>query len=353
MPQDTFAGQVSPAVIKARPEAGGLALTPMPLGPIGPRDVLVRVHYAAICGTDLHLYKWNGWAARTYRPPFPLGHELGGEVVEIGAEVTAVAPGDIVSAETHIYCGTCSQCRANRRHTCLNLKVFSKLGQGCFRRHTVVPERALRKVPATIGARRAAIMEPLGVSIRVLMETDIRAATVLIVGCGPIGLFAVAGAAALGAARILAVDPVPFRRELAGAVGADRTAASVEDIVAGTGGPGAERIDVAIDGSGHPGAIRAALEALTPGGSLIIASLPDEEISLDISRHVVLREIQLRGIYGRLIDETWLAVERLLSAGAIDVEPILTHSFPLEDFERAFDIAASGQAGKVMFDLSD
>jgi len=339
------------SLFKARAAPGALSLEAVPLPEIGAQDVLVRVHSAAICGTDLHLFKWNAWAARHYQPPFPLGHEFSGEVLEVGSGVTRFTSGDRVVAETHLPCGDCDQCRANRRHTCLNLRLFSRLGRGCFCSHTVVPEQSLRKVPGHLDLRTAAIMEPLGVSVRAVMETDIRAANVLVIGCGPIGLFAIAAARALGAARITAADPVPFRQQLAAELGTDAAFASLDDLVSRTG-LRADNFDVAIDASGHPEAIRAGVSLLRPGGGMIIASLPSQEVSLDLSRHIVLREIVVRGVYGRLIDETWLQVESLLAAGRLQLDAILTHSFPLADFEQAFQTAASGQAGKVLFDLS-
>jgi threonine 3-dehydrogenase len=343
--------EAADSLVKARAEPGALLLDRRPLPALGAQDVLVRVHSAAICGTDLHLYKWNNWASRHYHPPFPLGHEFSGVILEVGAGVTRLTEGERVVAETHLSCGHCEQCRANRRHTCLNLRLFSRLGRGCFCSHTVVPEQTLRKVPEQLDLRVAAIMEPLGVSVRAVMATEIRAARLLVIGCGPIGLFAVAAAKALGAATIVAVDPAPFRRQLAAELGARHTLASLDDEADGSGA-GAADFDVAIDASGHPGAIRAGLALLKPGGSLIIASLPSEAVSLDLARHVVLREIVVRGVYGRLIDETWLQVENLLAAGTLDVRPILTHSFPLADYDRAFKTAASGEAGKVLFDFS-
>jgi threonine 3-dehydrogenase len=341
-------------LVKERTGHGGVALHERPLRPMGPQEVLVRVHRAAICGTDLHVYEWNDWAARNYRLPIPMGHELGGEVVAVGGLVTGLEPGMRVSAETHIACGHCRQCRANRRHTCLNLKLFSKQGLGCFSDHTVVPASALRRVPDDLPFRDASIMEPLGVGVRAAMEADLRGRNALVVGCGPIGLFTIAATRALGAARVIAADLHPYRRDLAARLGADAVIdpAATPLPQAAQEASGGEGIDAAIDASGNGRAIQEALTCLVPGGSLILAGLPSAPVALDLAKDVIVREAQIRGIFGRLIDETWLATESLLRSGRLNVEPVLTHSFPLERFEEAFELAVSGAAGKVMFEMA-
>ena len=338
-------------LVMARPERGAIALDRRALPAIGPDDALIRVRRAGICGTDLHIVSWNAWAAGSYVPPVALGHEFCGEVVERGRDVTRLEPGDLVCAETHIACGTCSQCRRNRRHTCLDLRVFSKLGRGCFAEYTVVPQQALRRVPPAIPLDRAAVMEPFGIALRAVMEADLRVESFFVVGCGPTGLFAVAAARALGAGRIIAADPLPFRRDLALAVGADaaidpQAGAYDRQVAALTQGEG---VAVALDTSGHPPAIRDALACLSPGGTMFLIGLPSKDVAFDLARQVVLRETSLRGLYGRRIDETWMAAEKLLASPSLRIEPILTHHFPLAAFDEAFATAQSGQAGKVLF----
>ena len=333
-------------VIKERPEENGLALRERPLRPLGADDVLVRVHSAAICGTDLHIYKWNRWAAQTYRPPFAMGHEFGGTVVATGSAVRRVADGDTVTAETHIPCGHCPQCRMNRRHTCENMRLFGRLGLGCMAALTVVPEASLRIVPRDIPIELATMMEPMGVAVRAAREIDVGGAHVLVLGCGPIGLFAVAAARAFGAARITASEPSAYRRRLAQAVGADLALDPTATPIA-TALDGA-KVDAVIDASGHEQAVAAALECIRSGGEVVFASLPDKSFAIDIARHVVLREITLRGVYGRRIDETWIQVEALLRSQGSTFAKVLTHYFPLERFDEAFALAASGEAGKVV-----
>lgn len=332
-------------LVKARAEPDGLALETHALPPLGPTDVLLSIKRAAICGTDLHIYRWNDWAARTYRTPAPMGHEFAAEVVATGDAVARLKPGQLVTVETHIPCGRCRQCRMNRRHTCLDMRLFSRLGRGCFGDRTVVPEAALRVVPDGIPLEHACIMEPLGISVRAVMEANVAAATVLVSGCGPVGLFAIAAARALGAARIVATDVSDTRLQIARAVGADatvdpRTAAALSQALP-------DGADAALETSGVTSAISDTLAAMRPGGQVFMLGLPDSPVPIDITRHVVLREIAVRGLYGRLIDETWLQVERLLLAKALNLAPILTHTFPLAEYDRAFALAASGAAGKV------
>ena len=337
------------AVVKARPEPGGLAFVERALPPLDDHDVLIEIRRSAICGTDLHLFKWNDWARRNYRPPFPLGHEFAGEVTAVGARVETFAIGDRVTAETHLPCGQCRQCRMGRAHTCLKLRLFSRMGLGCFADRTVVPATMLRRVPHGISWESGAVMEPLGVAVRAASEVPVAGAKVLVTGCGAIGLFAIAAARALGAASIVATDPSDYRRALATTCGADAAIEPGALRSASAELSGGDLFDVAIDASGHPAAIGDALAALNPGGSLVLASLPDGEIPIDLTRHVILREITLRGIYGRRLDATWLELERLLASGRLDPMPVLTHALPLERFEEAFALAASGDAGKVSF----
>jgi threonine 3-dehydrogenase len=302
----------------------------------------------------MHIVDWNAWAARNYRPPVPLGHEIGGEVIAVGDLVGSVTVGQPVSIETHLSCGSCDQCRANRRHTCRNLRLFSKLGIGGFCDYAVVPEIAIRGVDPTLPYPLISVLEPLGIGLRLAMEGNVSGRSVLVCGCGPIGLFAIAAARALGAMTIVATDIEAERLVLAKSTGADitidvsRTAAlrALKDAEAPT-------LDLAIDASGSPIAITDALTLLSPGGRLLMAGLPDAPLSLDVATLLIAKELRMQGVYGRLIDETWLAAERLLRTRRLTVEPILTHRFPLADFDEAFRLAASCTAGKVLFELSD
>lgn len=333
------------SVFKERPEANGLALRAVALRAPGPDEAQIRVHSAAICGTDIHIYKWNDWAARTYKPPFAMGHEFGGTVLAVGSAVRRVAVGDTVTAETHIPCGHCPQCRMNRRHTCENMRLFGRLGLGCMGEITVVPEAALRVVPRDIPIEFATMMEPMGVAVRATREINTGGAHVLVLGCGPIGLFAIAAARAFGAARITASEPSAYRRDLARSLGADTVVDPTTTTLPAALGT---KADAVIDTSGHEPAVAVALDCMRSGGDIVFASLPERPFAIDITKHVVLREITMRGVYGRRIDETWLQVEALLRTRGTEFAKVLTHRLPLERFDDAFALACSGEAGKVV-----
>jgi threonine 3-dehydrogenase len=337
-------------LLKTGAASGAMELASRALPALQPHEALVRIRRAGICGTDLHIVQWNEWAARSYALPLALGHEFCGEVVELGTAERRFRTGDRVVAETHLPCGHCRQCRTGRGHTCANLKVFSKLGHGCFADFTVVPTALLRLVPDGVSDDIASIMEPFGIAVRAVMESRVAGADVLVTGCGSIGLMIVIVARALGAARVLISDPSAERRALALLLGAtiavDPRAQAVMDVVReATAGAGTA---VSIDTSGHGDGIRDALASTETGGTLMLTGLPAGAVPLELARHVVLREVTVKGLYGRCIDATWMQMEALLRTGRIDLIPVLTHSFRLDDYAAAFACAASGRSGKVL-----
>jgi len=344
---------VMKALEKQAAGPGGIALVDLPVAEPGRDNVLIRVHTAAICGTDLHIYQWNPWAAANYTPPVPMGHEFSGQIVALGPEVRTLHKGMRVTAETHLACGSCPQCRKGRGHTCKNLRLFSKMGLGCFSEYTTVPESMLRIVPEGICLEAASVMEPLGVSVRAVQEAKVSGADVWVIGCGPIGLFAVAAARVLGANRIFATDLSAFRLAIAEAVGADHAFDSASGcapdvILEKTGGTG---VGVILETSGNPSAIRDCFSGLEPGGKVLLVGLPSSAVPLNLVKDLIVRESRVWGVYGRKIDETWLQVERLLQSGRLDIAPILTHRFGLQEYENAFESAASGRAGKVLLKM--
>ena len=336
-------------LVLTRPHAGAVELVRRDLPPMQPDDAVLRILSAGICGTDLHLLKWNAWAASVYRPPFALGHEFCAEVIDLGENVSHIVRGDRVVAETHLSCGHCSQCRANRRHTCGNLRVFSRLDRGAFADYSVVPAALLRRVPEGVPSSLASLFEPLGIAVRAAMTGNVAGKTVLVTGCGPIGLLAIAVARRFGAQRIVACDVTPIRLELALKLGADVAIDVARQALSDCAGT----VDVAIEASGSAHAINDALACVASGGLLILTGMPAAVVALDLARHVLLREVAIRGLYGRLIDETWLAAERLMTSPAFDLAPLITHRFALEEFAAAFACAASGQGGKVLFQIAD
>lgn len=339
-------------LVLTRGERDAVELVNRALPAVGPGEALVEIRTAGICGTDLHIIGWNGWARSGYRPPVALGHEFCGEIVEIGDRVEGFRVGDRVVAETHLACGHCRQCRMNRRHTCENLTVFSRLGRGGFADLTIVPAALLRRVPDSVSDAIATLMEPLGVAVRAAMMADLRAASVFVTGSGPIGLMTVAAARALGARRIVVSDLSESRLSLARRMGATETH-NPTDMESPARGFLPPDFDVAIDTSGSAAAIRSAMASVRSGGDLILAGMPEGDIALDLTRHVILREVALRGIYGRLIDETWLQAEALLARADFDLAPILTHAYRLEEFGEAIAAARSGNAGKVRFVMKE
>jgi threonine 3-dehydrogenase len=352
MPSARLVAEQFPAqqnvVVLERPEADAVALVRRDLPAMAADEARLRILSAGICGTDLHIIRWNAWAASAYRPPFALGHEFCAEVIDIGESVSHIRRGDRVTAETHLPCG---HCRANRRHTCVNLRVFSRLDRGAFANYAVVPAALLRRVPDGVPSDRASLFEPLGIAVRAATVGEVAGKTVLVTGCGPIGLLAVAVARAFGAHRIAVSDVTKARLDLALQLGADVAVDVSRQAL--HDGIGDTDIDVAIDASGSAQAIADALACVATGRQLILTGMPESAVALDLARHVLLREVMIRGLYGRLIDETWLAAERLMTSPRFDLSPLITHRFELKDFAAAFACAKSGQAGKVLFQIAD
>ena len=336
---------------KQRPGPGQVELTYRTQRPLAPDEVLVRIHRAAICGTDLHIIGWNDWAANSYAPPFALGHEFSGVVLDRGAAVHDIGLGDKVAAETHLPCGHCSQCAADRGHTCLNLRVFSRLDCGAFAEFAIVPAALLRVLPADLPHKYACLMEPLGIGVRAVQVAHAGQGQLVVVGCGPIGLLAVAAAKASGTGRIVAMDLSARRLDLARSIGADvlidpRDPDAQAQLLASVAAGGA---DAAIDSSGTEAGIATALAAVKPGGNMVLAGLPSGKVSLDLSRHVILREVTLRGIYGRRLQSTWRETIAMLPALLPALDRIVTHEYSLAQYDEAFAMATSGEAGKVQF----
>lgn len=335
-------------VVMAAPRRDAIDTVMRDLPALEAGEALVKIRYAGICGTDLHIITWNEWVARSYTPPFALGHEFCGEIVDI-RDGAPFRRGDRVTAETHLACGHCAQCRVGRGHTCENLTTFSRLDRGAFADYSVVPVNLLRKVPDGISDEVGAIMEPLGISVRCAREAGSEGKDMLVSGCGPIGLMAIAAARSFGAQHIVASDPSPERRAFALEMGADSAVDPtggdlVEQVHAQTCSRG---VDVGIETSGAAAAISDGLRAITRGGVMVMAGLPPRDIPVDITGQIVLREVTLRGIYGRRLDETWVESERALSS-TLNVDRVITHIFDLDDYAEAIACARGASAGKVL-----
>jgi threonine 3-dehydrogenase len=338
----------------------GASLEDVPVPEPGEGEVLVRVHAASICGTDLHIYDWNEWAdKRISRVPMTFGHEVAGWVEAVGPEVHHVQPGAFVAAETHIACGMCATCRTGRAHICRNLRILGVDTDGAFAEYVVVPAQNAWIVGEGIAPDHASVMEPFGNAVHATFGTeggeDLLTNPVAVIGCGPIGLFAVAIARALGAWKVFAIEPNGDRRSLAGTMGADllidpTREDPVEVVLRETDGNGAE---VVLEMSGNARAIDQGTRMLARGGRMSMLGLPDGPVTLDLNDQVIFKEARILGITGREMFRTWQQTTTLLSTGRVDVSPVITHRFPLERFDEAFETARSGHAAKVIMFPAD
>lgn len=338
------------AVVKPAPGPGA-EIREVPVPRPGPTDVLIRVTATSMCGTDLHIYRWDQWAAEHFGPtPMVFGHEYCGEVVEVGRDVTMVQVGDFVSGETHIACGRCHLCRTGQLNLCLNMELVGVTRPGCFAEYICIPQENAWVNPPDLPLDIAAIQEPFGNAVHTVFSGAVAARSTLVMGCGPIGLFAIGIAKAAGAAPVWAVDVNDFRLKLATAMGADRVINGtredpVEVVRRESGGEGA---DVALEMSGAPAGIRQAFQALRVGGRISMLGLPSAPFEFDFSNLIVLKGAEVHGVYGRKMFDTWYRTSTLLGRGLVDVSPIITHRMPLAQFERGIDLLMHGDAGKII-----
>ena len=318
-------------------------------------EVLVQVHGASICGTDLHMLEWNAWAEKRVGVlPMTFGHEVAGTVRAVGDEVHHLQRGAFVAAETHIACGHCSTCQTGRAHICENLRILGVDTEGAFAEYVVLPAKNAWVVGEGIDPDVASIMEPFGNAVHAAFGTgggeDIATNSVVVIGCGPIGMFAVGVTRSLGAWKVIAIEPNEYRRVKASEMGADVLLDPTEvDPVAAvleqTKGVGAE---VVLEMSGNAEAIDQGTRMLARGGRISLLGLPDASVTLDLNDQVIFKEARLQGITGREMFRTWQQTTTLLSTGRVEVSPVITHRFPLERWQEAFETTASGSSGKVI-----
>lgn len=339
------------ALVKMLP-ASGLELREVEK-PVPARDeVLIKVKAAALCGTDLHIIDWNMWAQNSgIKLPLIAGHECCGEVVEVGKEVTGLKINDHVSVETHIPCGKCLQCKIGEQHICNDLKMFGINTNGCFAEYAVVPEVCAVKISKEISFEFGSVFEPLGTSFRAVQKCEVAGKNVAVIGCGSIGLFAVASALYMGASQIIALDISSPRLEIAKKIGATTIINSAEEdtvnkVKSSTNGYG---VDAIIECSGNVGAIEQGFKFLRKGGKYALIGLPGKNISLDLGSEVIFKGASIFGIHGREMFSTWYALENALASGRLNISPVITHKMPLEDFENGIELAKKGIASKVVF----
>lgn len=339
------------AVMKKEP-APGVTIAEVDIPKISKDELLLKVKATSICGTDLHIYDWDSWAQRTLKLPLIFGHEVAGEVVEVGRNVKNFKIGDFVSVESHIPCGKCFYCRSGSMHICENLKVIGVDRNGSYAEYVAIPAICAWKQKKSLLPEIASIHEPLGNSVHVVMSTDVKGKVVAIFGCGPTGLFAVGIAKALGAKKVIAIDINRFRLELAKEMKADITLDGADsDIIQKLkklgGGYG---VDIVFEMSGSIPAIKNGFSSLKKGGIFITFGIPSCLVEIDIVNDIIMKEINVKGIYGRLMFKTWENMRKLFLSGKFNPLPVITHRFKLTQFDEAIKTIKSGnvKCGKVV-----
>jgi threonine 3-dehydrogenase len=328
----------------------GMWMTDNPMPEIGANDLMIKIRKTAICGTDMHIFNWDEWSQQTIPVPMIVGHEYVGEVVEIGQEVSGFKIGDRVSGEGHITCGHCRNCRAGRRHLCRNTTGVGVNRQGAFAEYLVIPAFNAFKIPANISDDMAAIFDPFGNAVHTALSFDLVGEDVLITGAGPIGIMAAAVAKHVGARYVVITDVNDYRLNLAKEMGATRVvnvaSENLKDVMSELGMT--EGFDIGLEMSGVPSAFRDMLDKMNHGGKIAMLGIPPQSVAVDWNK-VIFKGLTIKGIYGREMFETWYKMVSLLQSG-LDLSPIITHKFGVDDFAKGFEVMGSGQSGKVLLD---
>jgi threonine 3-dehydrogenase len=315
-----------------------------------PDEVFIQVLATSICGTDVHIYKWDRWSQGRIKPPLTVGHEFCGKVLAIGDQVTNVRVGDVVSAETHIVCGTCEFCQRGEYHICENTKIIGVDTDGCFAEYAKMPAYNLIVNNSNIEPKYLSVQEPLGNAVHTMLHFDITDKTVAVVGCGPIGLMGVNIAKAVGAKKIIAIEINEYRIQLAKELGAHVVINPLKEnvidrVLEETDGKG---IDVVTEFSGNKTAIEQAFKYIKPGGKMSMLGIVDSNIEIDLSNDIVFKGITIYGVVGRKMFQTWDQVTLLVQSGKLDLNKIVTHTFRLTEMEEAMKVMMSGNSGKVV-----
>ncbi|WP_272692546.1 L-threonine 3-dehydrogenase [Providencia sp. PROV164] len=331
--------------LKAEP---GIWMTDVPKPELGHNDVMIKIRKTAICGTDVHIYNWDEWSQKTIPVPMVVGHEYIGEIVAIGQEVKGFNIGDRVSGEGHITCGHCRNCRGGRTHLCRNTIGVGVNRTGCFAEYLVIPAFNAFKIPENIPDEIAAIFDPFGNAVHTALSFDLVGEDVLVSGAGPIGIMAAAVCRHVGARHVVITDVNDYRLELAKKMGVSRAVnvsrENLKDVMNELGMK--EGFDVALEVSGAPAAFQTMLDTMNHGGRIALLGIPPASMATDWSQ-VIFKGLFIKGIYGREMFETWYKMATLVQSG-LDLSPIITHQFPIDEFQKGFDIMCSGQSGKVI-----
>ncbi|MDT0176451.1 L-threonine 3-dehydrogenase [Pantoea sp. RRHST58] len=336
------------ALAKLHAREGIWMVTDAPIPEPGHNDLLIKIRKTAICGTDIHIYNWDDWSRKTIPVPMIVGHEYVGEVVAIGQEVRGFSIGDRVSGEGHITCGHCRNCRAGRTHLCRNTIGVGVNRQGCFAEYLVIPAFNAFRIPDNISDELAAIFDPFGNAVHTALSFDLVGEDVLISGAGPIGIMAAAVCKHVGARNVVITDINDYRLELARTMGVTRAVnVAHDDLRAVMRELGmTEGFDVGLEMSGAPPAFRTLLEVMNHGGRIALLGIPPGEMAIDWNQ-VIFKGLFIKGIYGREMFETWYKMAALIQSG-LDLTPVITHRYAIDDFQQGFDEMRSGRSGKVV-----
>jgi threonine 3-dehydrogenase len=339
------------ALVKSRADRG-LWMEDVPEPKVGINDVKIRVLRTGICGTDVHIYKWDAWAARTIKVPLVIGHEFVGEIVEVGSNVADFHPGQIVSGEGHVVCGRCRNCLAGRRHLCADTKGVGVDRAGAFAEYLSLPMSNVWVHPSGIDCDVAAIFDPFGNAVHTALSFPVLGEDVLVTGAGPIGILGAAVARHAGARYVVITDLNPYRLELAAKMGVTRAVnpqeTPLKEVQKQLGMK--EGFDVAMEMSGSPHALRDMFANMAHGGKIALLGIPDREAAIDWNT-VIFSGLTIKGIYGREMYETWYKMTVMLESG-LDIRPVITHRFHSREYEKAFEVMMSGDSGRVTLDWS-
>lgn len=338
------------ALSKLKAEEGIWMVHDAPVPEVGPNDVLIKIKKSSICGTDVHIYKWDNWAQKNVPVPLVVGHEYVGTVASTGSEVHHLKIGQRVSGEGHLVCGHCRNCRAGKRHLCPNTVGIGYHKAGSFAEYFVLPASNVFPIPDDISDDLAAIFDPFGNAVHTALSFDLTGEDVLITGAGPIGIMAVAICRHVGARHVVITDINPYRLELAKKLGATRVVnvmeEKIEDVMKSIGMT--EGFDVVLEMSGAESAFQDMLRVTRNGAKIALLGIPSKDIAIDWNK-VIFKGLELKGIYGREMYETWYKMTSMLQSG-LDLSPVITHRFHIDDYQKGFDAMLSGQCGKVILD---
>lgn len=340
------------AIAKVRPEPG-VEIIDAPEPAVQPGTVKLKLEAASVCGTDLHIYSWDAWSASRIKTPRIIGHEFCGTIVEVGEGVTDREVGQFVSSESHIICGRCRQCLSGQGHVCVNTQILGVDIDGGFAEYVVIPKDNARPTDRSVPKKIAAFQDALGNAVHTVMAGPVKDQTILITGMGPIGLFAVSVCKALGATKVVATEVSPFRIDLAKQVGVDMVLnpaetdvhKALEEIQPGG-------FDATLEMSGHPSSLEIAIEHTRPGGRVsLLGVYGQNRQTIDINA-LIFKGIDMQGIVGRKLWETWDAMAELLKGGKLHLDPVITHEMHFTEFQQAMELMKAGKAGKVVFDFA-